>query len=241
MIPAAILRPSRRLTRQQRPRVLLLTSGLGTGHARAAGAIEQAIESHVPDALMRTVDLWSMLDASVAAAIKQTYLRLVTEYPDLYQRLYQLDQHSWRNILDHGLPPPALLQELSSLIEPLAEAKAAGGERHWLDRLLFRQLVAMLAGSGPTDVRLREFWQQSTIHRSWMLLAKRLRHQIERFAPDVIVATQVTMAALAAHLKAERRVATPLIGVITDYGVHDFWQQVLPLWRKVWPAKASAA
>jgi hypothetical protein len=23
--------------------------------------------------------------------------------------------------------------------------------------------------------------------------------------------------------------------------VHDFWQQVAPLWRKVWPAKASAA
>ena len=225
MNPAAILRRPRRLHRQQQHRVLLLTSGLGTGHSRAAAAIEQALEVQAPGTLTRTVDLWSMLDDSVVASIQQSYLRVVTEYPDLYQRLYQLDQHSWRNILDHGLPLPALLRELHGLIEPLAEAHASGSERHWLDRLLYRQLLAMLAGSGPADARLREFWQQATIHRIWRLLTKRLQHQVERFAPDVIVATQVTMAALAANVKTRRRLAVPLIGVITDYGVHDFWQQ----------------
>jgi hypothetical protein len=32
-----------------------------------------------------------------------------------------------------------------------------------------------------------------------------------------------------------------LLYLLVPASVHDFWQQVLPLWRKVWPAKASAA
>ncbi len=221
-VVATLRKPKRRGARHP-PRVLLLTSGLGTGHSRAAAAIEIALKSQASDCRTQTIDFWSMLDTGVATAIQQSYLRLVTQRPELYQRLYELDQHSWRDILEHRQALPSVLHELYSLMTPPAELKADGQERHWLDRVLYRQLVAMLSGSGSADTRLQELWQQAAIHRSWMLLAKRLQRHVDRFAPDIVVSTQVNMAGLAAYMKLQRQLVKPLIGVITDYGVHDFW------------------
>ena len=82
------------------PRVLLLTSNLGAGHSRAAKAIELALLSRVPAAQVRTLDLWSLMHASVADTVRQTYLRLVQAHPDLYESIYQLDERTWRRIID---------------------------------------------------------------------------------------------------------------------------------------------
>jgi UDP-N-acetylglucosamine:LPS N-acetylglucosamine transferase len=225
--PTAVdtLRPPQWVPRDPGLRVLLLTSGLGTGHSRAAAAVARALRDQNPGTRIRTVDFWSLLDTSVADALQRTYLRLVTARPDLYQRLYQLDQHSWRNILENGQALPEALHELGALIMPLADAGNGIGERHWLDRLLFRQLSTLLARPDENDTAFRELRQQAVVHQSWQLLAKRLGRRIARFAPDAVIATQVNMAALAAHLKAQRRFQTPLIGIITDYGVHNFWLQ----------------
>src|SRR6478736_8264252 len=81
-----------------RERVLLLTSGLGYGHVRAAQAIEAALLQRATD--VRTIDLWSLMNPGAASVVHQTYLRLVQEYPELYERLYQLDEHTWRQILE---------------------------------------------------------------------------------------------------------------------------------------------
>lgn len=44
-------------------RILLLTSGLGLGHVRAAQAIERALEGA---ATVETVDFWSLINPGVA-------------------------------------------------------------------------------------------------------------------------------------------------------------------------------
>src|SRR5688572_20963221 len=55
-----------------RCRILLLTSGLGHGHVRAA----QAIEAALPDsATVRTLDLWSLMHAGVAQEIGRASCR----------------------------------------------------------------------------------------------------------------------------------------------------------------------
>ncbi|HET9445137.1 MAG TPA: hypothetical protein VFO35_02705, partial [Steroidobacteraceae bacterium] len=60
-----------------RRRILLLTSGLGHGHVRAA----QAIEAALPDsATVCTLDLWSLMHTGVAQAVHATYLSLVQNY-----------------------------------------------------------------------------------------------------------------------------------------------------------------
>lgn len=212
----------------QAPRILLLTSGLGTGHSRAMQSIEQALLLQSPHCATRTVDFWSLINPEVGKAIQQTYLRLVTEQPGLYQRLYQLDQHSWRNILERGAPLPELIHELRDFLVQPAEPSLRKAERHWFDRLLFRQLLILLArdsSSTGTEVPFHGFWKQAAVHRSWALLTRRLQRMVEGFAPDVVIATQVNMAALAARLKKQGKLRAPLMGVITDFGVHDFWLQ----------------
>jgi processive 1,2-diacylglycerol beta-glucosyltransferase len=66
------------------PRVLLLTSTLGSGHLRAAQAIEAALLEHSPPPTVQTIDFWSLMDAGVAQTVRQTYLRLVQEHSELY-------------------------------------------------------------------------------------------------------------------------------------------------------------
>ena len=109
-------------------RVLLLTSGLGYGHVRAAQAVEAALLQRAVD--VRTLDLWSLMNPGAASIVHQTYLRLVQEYPDLYERLYQLDERTWRQILEsESGPPPDVLEvlELISQIAGATEAVPRGG------------------------------------------------------------------------------------------------------------------
>ena len=208
------------------PRVLFLTSGLGTGHTRAAAAVARALRTALPEARLHTVDFWSLLDASVARAAQQTYLRLVTTHPELYQSLYRLDQRSWRAVLQDHQPPPEEIQELGGLIAPLAAHNGGGDLNHsWFDRILYRELAMILSRPDSGESRLQGLRQLAVIRRCWTLLANRLGRRIRRYAPDAIVATQVNMAALAAHLKSRGKFTAPLIGVLTDYGVHDFWRQ----------------
>ncbi|HKE95632.1 MAG TPA: glycosyltransferase, partial [Povalibacter sp.] len=60
---------------------------------------------------------------------------------------------------------------------------------------------------------------------SWLRLSKRLESIVASYAPDVIVSTQMIPAAMISALKRRGRVHVPVIGVLTDYGVHDFWRQ----------------
>ena len=60
---------------------------------------------------MQTLDFWSLPDAQVAQTLRQTYLRLAQQRPDLYDRIYRLDQHTWRGILEGNQALPAVLAE----------------------------------------------------------------------------------------------------------------------------------
>ena len=70
--------------------VLLLTSGLGSGHMRAAEALAAAVHRLEPGANLRLLDFWSLMNPGVAASIKRRYLSLVLDHPDLYARLHRL-------------------------------------------------------------------------------------------------------------------------------------------------------
>jgi processive 1,2-diacylglycerol beta-glucosyltransferase len=208
-----------------RRRILLLTSGLGLGHVRAAQAIEAALDG---SATVRTLDLWSLMHPGVAQAVHQTYLSLVQNYPQLYERLYTLDEHTWRQILEsESGPPPAVLEvlELISRIAADVGVPSARSAKYASDRMLFSLLYSSLpydanslAGNGVRARLVVMKW-------CWMRLIRRLEPAIRRFAPDVIVSTQMIPAAMASYLKQRRKVTAPLIGVMTDFGVHDFWKQ----------------
>ena len=208
------------------PRVLLLTSGLGFGHVRAAQAIEAAlIQQSVP---VKTLDLWSLMNPDVAAICQHTYLRLVQECPALYERLYHLDEHTWRQILqsEEG-PPPEVLEVLEMISGIVAEAGAPeiSSLRYSSDRLLLPLLrtalpydSASLAGNGVKARLALMKW-------TWIRLIKRIEGLIKDARPDVIVCTQMIPAAMVSSLKSRRRLKAPVIGALTDFGTHDFWIQ----------------
>lgn len=206
-------------------RVLLLTSGLGCGHVRAAQAIEAAFPSHVD---VRNVDLWSLMNPGVARACHETYLQLVIEHPELYERLYQLDEHTWRQILESESGPPRPVLEVLQLISEIAESAVPAiprGGRYASDRMLLSLLCAALpyeadslAGNG---VRAR----LAVMKWAWLRLIRRLEPAVSEFAPDAIVSTQMIPAAMVSYLKRRGKIDAPMIGVVTDFGVHDFWRQ----------------
>lgn len=208
------------------PRMLLLTSGLGLGHVRAAEAVQAAAIER--GATVKVIDLWSLMNSAVAAVVHRTYLRLVQEYPELYERLYRLDQHTWRQILESEDGPPPEVLEVLELISGLAlEAEGQGPRerRYASDRMLLPLLCTALRFDGDSLAGNGARARLALMKWAWQRLIRRLEPRIREFAPDVIVSTQMIPAAMVSYLKQQRLLPTPMVGVVTDYGVHDFWVQ----------------
>jgi processive 1,2-diacylglycerol beta-glucosyltransferase len=206
-------------------RVLLLTSGLGLGHVRAAQAVAAALQDH---AEVATVDFWSLMNPGAARAIHATYLNLVQNHPDLYERLYHLEAVTWRQVLESRSGPPREVLEVLQLIASVAIKEGANiprGGRYASDRLLYSLLCTSMPYDGDSlagnGVRARlALWKFT-----WLRLIRRLEPAIRKFAPDVIISTQMIPAAMASYLKERGKAQASLIGVLTDFGVHDFWKQ----------------
>ena len=210
------------------PRVLLLTSELGHGHARAARAIQLAILARAPGADVWILDLWSLMHASVADTVRQTYLRLVQEHPDLYERIYQLDERTWRRIIEGDeSPPPQLREGLERITAILFDGPTLVPRvgPYALDCALLPLLCTSLPGDSRglpwNDARVR----MPLFKWIWARLTRRLARRVQAFDPDVVVGTQMIPAALLSTVKVRKNLTIPSIAVPTDFGVHDFWMQ----------------
>ncbi len=217
-------------------RILVLTSGLGSGHVRAAEGLVTALRRLEPDANLRQVDFWSLMNPGVAASIKRKYLSLVLDHPDLYARLHHLDEGSWRRVIENDIAPPA---EVLELIERFAANVGSGPHSmasllDWAlgpypsDLLFFPTACAAL----PTNRSERAgnsiaLLRQALLKWAFMRLQSRMEQRLQEFAPDVVIATQMVPAALVSALKQSSRRwrGLPLIGVLTDFGAHDYWSQ----------------
>jgi UDP-N-acetylglucosamine:LPS N-acetylglucosamine transferase len=214
--------------RRRTPRILLLTSDLGSGHVRAAEAVGAAVLASAPHAVVRTLDFWDLMHPGVANAIRQIYLRLVQEHPDLYERIYQLDEHTWRDILESDAGPPAQVLEVLELI---AAIRADGGPleprrgRYASDLLLYPLLAATLPAN-PSSLAGNGLRARLAVMKfAWLRLVRRMESYLSRYQPQVIVCTQMIPGALVSFVKRRRQIRTPSISVLTDFGVHDFWNQ----------------
>lgn len=207
------------------PRMLLLTSGLGHGHTRAAQAIRTALLRRSPTATVRMVDWWSLMNDEVAARAQQMYLQLVQAHPELYERIYHLGERTWREMLSSNRSPPEAIMQLLRLIECMhVEPLRPSLGTYASDRMLFSMFCAggeakkrFIAAGGQAKLALVKW--------SWARLTRRMEALLTEFRPDVVVSTQMIPAALVSAVKYSGRVAVPSIAVPTDFGVHDFWRQ----------------
>lgn len=206
-------------------KVLLLISSPGKGHARCAEAISAALQRRCGDVQSDCLDIHDLVDARVSAAVKDGYLRMTTEQPELYQRLYDLDK--------------GLYQQLAG--EVPADSDVAGflaeQQRRWFPGLAGRP---WFANRYPNlDTALINTLVNG-VHESWrfppnrlllkgvlQLIRRRLTHRVREAVqargPDVLVATQMYPASLLSQSIETGALKQPLIGVITDYGVHGIW------------------
>jgi processive 1,2-diacylglycerol beta-glucosyltransferase len=77
-------------------RVLILSTSIGTGHVRAAQAIEAAFKSHIiADVLVRHEDSLSFANAAFRKVYQQTYVDLVANAPDLLGLAYDYADRDW--------------------------------------------------------------------------------------------------------------------------------------------------
>src|SRR5437773_1529915 len=76
------------------PRILVLTTGAGAGHIRAAEAVELAVRQLTPAATVLRADLMSLTNRMFRYAYAGSYLDMVNKAPNLYGYFYDLfDRH----------------------------------------------------------------------------------------------------------------------------------------------------
>src|SRR5690554_2821962 len=94
-------------------KVLFLTSSPGYGHTRAAEAINVALHNRYPRIETQCLDITQLLDEQVSAALQDGYLRMTDEYPELYQKLYDMDKGFYRQLAGKNPADRALIDFLS--------------------------------------------------------------------------------------------------------------------------------
>lgn len=202
-------------------RVAILSSTLGFGHIKAAEAVEETLRVRVPDVTVEYIDFWTLMDDRVAGAVREGYLSLVTHEPQIYDYLHRFDRRQWREFFRSAEIPPALALIFSQAIERwLPDSRGFPARGANLDQTLLLNMRDTLGPAAPAPANLVRRGLVIWMHR---LLVARLKRRLQCIKPDLIVATQMMPASLLAALKRHRERAAPAIGVLTDYGVHDFW------------------
>ena len=139
----------------------ILTASIGTGHSQAARAIAEAIQRTHPNDSVRVLDFVSSNTFSIDHMIKDTYLKMIDVFPEMYDHLYSDSQNS-------------------------------------------------------------RFGQMSQKMLS-LSFKKRMKNLIATLKPDAMIFTHPFPAGAADLLKRDGNISIPLLGVITDFDIHQLW------------------
>jgi UDP-N-acetylglucosamine:LPS N-acetylglucosamine transferase len=185
--------------------------------------------------VVRQVDFWSLMNPGVATTIQRKYLELVVHHSDLYSRLHRLDERTWRRVIENDIPPPVEVVELIELLTRNGDAnrRSLASLFEWAlgpypsDLLLYPTACAALPTiAGERASNNVALLRLALLKWAFVRLQSRMEQRLVEFAPDVVVATQMVPAALVSALKrTERWRDLPLVGVLTDFGAHDYWAQ----------------
>ncbi len=128
-----------------RPRVLILSASVGTGHLRAAEALAEALRRTVPGALIRTADVLQLSTSVFRFCYGQMYLNLIRHAPTLLGYIY--------NRIDRPIR---------------LESRRWYRLRVWLERMQMRPFLGLLA-SEPWDLVINTFFLPAEIIASLRL------------------------------------------------------------------------
>ncbi|MCK9469190.1 MAG: hypothetical protein M0Q49_07210 [Porticoccaceae bacterium] len=214
-------------------KVLFLVSRPGLGHIRCAESIGAALariqpqsDSHQKDAFETDMlDIHDLLDGRVSDAIIDGYLRMTREQPALYQRLYDLDHNLYRQLCGE-IPADRAIADF--LTDQQRQWFPEFATREWysrprvnFDQALLNTLVNGVRRSYTMPPN--RYLMRGLLLLIYRVLARRLRDAVSERQADILVATQMYPNALLSPARKTGQLCQPLIGVITDYGVHGVW------------------
>jgi processive 1,2-diacylglycerol beta-glucosyltransferase len=208
-------------------KVLFLTSSPGYGHTRAAEAINVALHNRYPRIETQCLDITQLLDEQVSAALQDGYLRMTDEYPELYQKLYDMDKGFYRQLAGKNPADRSLIDFLSEQqLRWYPEVKehslfSFSAPYKNLDSALINTLINGICY--PPKIPAGRLLLQGLLGFAFNILATRLKNYVTSYEPDLIIATQMYPNALLAPARKKGIITQPIIGVLTDYGVHGVW------------------
>ncbi len=115
------------------PRILVLSASVGAGHLRAAQAMELALKTAAPDAVVKNIDVLTLTNALFKRLYGTAYLDLVGKAPHLLGAIYDLTDKPGRNRgAGHALKLLVQKANLTRLSALLAEPWDAVVNTHFL-------------------------------------------------------------------------------------------------------------
>ncbi|MDR3559978.1 MAG: glycosyltransferase [Negativicutes bacterium] len=75
-----------------RKNILIVTASVGAGHTQAANAVAAAIHRHYPGNNVETVDFMAEENSYFNTLVKETYLKMISLSPNVYDVLYRWSQ-----------------------------------------------------------------------------------------------------------------------------------------------------
>lgn len=206
---------------------LFLTSSPGYGHTRAAQAIDVALRNQYPDIEIKYLNITTLIDEQVSDAIQDGYLRMTAEQPDLYQKLYDLDKDFYRQ-LSGKLPAEQRLidfldEQQGRSFPEIAERSRFSLPINYksLDSALFNTLINSICNRNR--IPAGRLIVQGLLALICSILASRLKKFVTDYSPDFLIATQMYPNALLTRSIQKGVIKQPVIGVLTDFGVHGVW------------------
>jgi processive 1,2-diacylglycerol beta-glucosyltransferase len=148
------------------PRVLILSASVGSGHNRAAEAIELAMLDRLPNALIERIDVLELANPFFRRIYSDGYFRLIAKAPHLIGYLYdRLDQPltTWQRPLDQarfGLQSLSLRRFLNKLASDSWDIAIC---THFLPA----EIVAAMRRAGRMDCPLAIVTTDFDTHRLW--------------------------------------------------------------------------
>jgi len=206
---------------------LFLTSSPGYGHTRAGEAIDLALRSQYPQIETKYLDITSLIDERVSAAIQNGYLQMTAEQPDLYQKLYDLDKGFYQQLAGKIPADQRLIdfldeQQNRSFPELFSRSRfTLPAYYKSFDSALFNTLINGICNR--TRIPSGRLITQGLLGLIFSILSSRLKKFVNEYAPDFLVATQMYPNALLSRSIQKGAITQPVIGVLTDFGVHGVW------------------
>ena len=208
-------------------KVLFLTSSPGYGHTRAAEAIGAVLQREYPNIETNYLDVTQLLDPQASAALQDGYLRMTAEHPELYQKLYNLDKNLYRQLAGK-IPADQTLVDF--LTEQQQRSYPEEFERSLfslpvyyknLDGALLNTFINGVCNRNKTPAG--RLLLQGLLALIFRILSARVKKFVSDYNPDCIVATQMYPNALLSRYVKKGIITKPIVGVLTDYGVHGVW------------------